>query len=77
MVDQVFCANCAIMWGGTALISNMYNPPRRAETDPTIQWFKDRDFKVWVAPEEAVIQLFSHLVIEQISFAKYRIQKQT
>ena len=45
-VDQVFCANCALVWGGTALISNMYNPPRRAETEPTIEWFKKRDFKV-------------------------------
>ncbi|XP_063680361.1 uncharacterized protein ZK1307.1-like [Bolinopsis microptera] len=46
-VDQVFCANCALVWGGKALISNMFNPPRRAESEPTIEWFKERNFEVY------------------------------
>ena len=45
-VDQVFCANCALVWGGKALVSNMFNPPRRAEAEPTIEWFKERNFEV-------------------------------
>ena len=45
-VDQVFCANCALVWNGTALISNMANEPRRAESEPTIKWFKNHGYEV-------------------------------
>jgi len=46
-VDQVFCANCALVWNGTALISNMANEPRRAESEPTIKWFKNHGYEVY------------------------------
>ena len=46
LVDQVFCANCAVVWGGKALISNMYNEPRRGETDLYTKWFTDKGFEV-------------------------------
>ena len=48
LVDQVFCANCAVVWGGKALTSTMFNPPRRSETEPTIEWFKNHNFQVMV-----------------------------
>lgn len=44
LVDQVFCANCAVVWAGKALTSSMFNPPRREESDLTLQWFKERGF---------------------------------
>jgi len=47
LVDQVFCANCAVVWGGKALISSMYNEPRREETDLYTKWFTDKGFEVY------------------------------
>ena len=45
-VDQVFCANCALVWNGTAVISNMANEPRRAESEPSMKWFKHHGYEV-------------------------------
>ena len=45
LVDQVFCANCAVVWGGKALISSML-PPRREETPHALSWFKSKNFEV-------------------------------
>ena len=45
LVDQVFCANSAIVWGGKAFISCMINT-RRTEADHSINWFKSQNFEV-------------------------------
>eukprot|EP00116_Pleurobrachia_bachei_P007810 sb/3468072/ len=46
LVDQVFCANCAVVWGGKAITSTMFNEPRREETDLTTEWFTKQGFQV-------------------------------